>query len=339
MPEITQENTATTNTASLWTTAPVSGTPPRPTEVRSDAVLLFNAAAIPVNSMPSPSSDTKNDPLARRLDEISAHMPSVAQTARFYGVLLPLVREDAANIQPIALAPEVARTKLQQGRFLLQDLDVEIDAEETAGRLVRLAQAAESAGENINALDLQVWLDRHRSDLGVIMQNVLEDGGGMLADAAERMGLDAAVCRALAQNALKPVMRAWGRQLAPLAEGVPWSRGVCFICGALPVFGELQGNSQALHLRCGLCGGDWEYSRLACMFCGTDDHRKRDYLFVENEHEKAHIEACMECNTYIKVIPAFSPTPAAMLPVEDLATLHLDIIAAEKGYRRTSSAA
>jgi hypothetical protein len=39
---------------------------------------------------------------------------------------------------------------------------------------------------------------------------------------------------------------------------------------------------------------------------------------------------------YLKVIAAFTPTPPEMLPVEDLATLHLDYIAQKPSYGRVS---
>ena len=150
--------------------------------------------------------------------------------------------------------------------------------------------------------------------------------------------MDAGLLMALAQNALKPDLRSLCGRLSLLAAGIPWNRGICFVCGALPVFGELQGNAQALHLRCGVCGADWEYHRLACVHCGHDDHRKRDYLFSEGPQEKEHVEACKSCGNYIKIVAAFSPTPVELLPVEDLATVRLDEAARERGYRRRGDA-
>ena len=46
------------------------------------------------------------------------------------------------------------------------------------------------------------------------------------------------------------------------------------------------------------------------------------------------MEACDRCRRYVKVIAAAAPTPADLLAVEDLATLHLDVIARERGYAR-----
>ena len=46
------------------------------------------------------------------------------------------------------------------------------------------------------------------------------------------------------------------------------------------------------------------------------------------------VEVCDKCNGYLKVVFSFAPTPPEMLPVEDLATLHLDYIAQGRGYAR-----
>jgi len=289
--------------------------------------------------MTAPSYDTKDDLLSRRLNEIAERFPGVARTARLYAAILPLLGEAEPDAASLFLSPDVAREKLERGQYLLQDLDVEIDVPSVADLLLRLAAAAETAGENVAASRVRIWLDERQDDLGAVLQEVLEGQGRLPAREAERMGMDTELFRALAQNALKPHLRAWGRRVTPPSAGSSWKRGTCFVCGALPVFGELQGNGQALHLRCGLCGADWEHSRLACVHCGNDDHRSREYLFHEGRHELAHVEACARCRSYLKIIPAFSPTPVDMLPVEDLATLHLDSCAREQGYRRTGDAA
>lgn len=282
------------------------------------------------------SYDSKDDLLLQRLNEIASQSPPLAHVARLYGAVLPLLREGPSAI-PVSLSQDAAREKLEKGLHLLHNLDVELDIPPISGLLVRLAAAVEMAGEEVDANRLQAWIRDHEEYFVNVMQNVLVTDGRPPADAVEQLGMDAAVFRTLAQSALKPTLRAWRLQLAPLAAGITWNRGSCFVCGSSPVFGELQGNAQALHLRCGSCGADWEHPRLACVFCGNDDHRTRNCLFRAGEHRNAHVEACDRCKRYLKIIPAFSPTPVDMLPVEDLATLDLDHIAMERGYTKLSS--
>jgi len=283
------------------------------------------------------TSNDLQDLLVSRLTQIAGQLPHLAQASRLYAAILPLLREAEPGAASLFLSPDVAREKLERGQYLLQDLDMELDMPAIADLLLRLAAAAEMAGENVAASKVRIWLDERQDDLGAVLQEVLEGQGRLLEQEAERMGIDTELFRALAQNALKPHLRAWGRRVTPPSAGSSWKKGTCFVCGALPVFGELQGNGQALHLRCGLCGADWEHSRLACVHCGNDDHRSREYLFSEGRHEMAHVEACARCKTYLKIIPAFAPNPVDLLSVEDLATVHLDAAARERGYRRTAA--
>jgi len=72
------------------------------------------------------------------------------------------------------------------------------------------------------------------------------------------------------------------------------------------------------------------------MYCGNENHNTLGYFYPENQCERLRVEVCEKCRGYIKVITTFSPTPPEMPPVEDLATLQLDYIAQEKGYKRVA---
>lgn len=71
------------------------------------------------------------------------------------------------------------------------------------------------------------------------------------------------------------------------------------------------------------------------MWCGNEDHGTLSCLYSEDQREKMRVEACDRCRGYLKVITSYSPTLPEMLPVEDLATLHLDYIAQEQSYERS----
>jgi FdhE protein len=87
-------------------------------------------------------------------------------------------------------------------------------------------------------------------------------------------------------------------------------------------------------LRCGLCGAGWSYPRLQCAFCANTQHQSLGYLSVDGEEEKYRLQTCEVCRGYLKVVVTFDPIPVDLLPLEDLATLHLDLIAVERQYVR-----
>jgi FdhE protein len=97
----------------------------------------------------------------------------------------------------------------------------------------------------------------------------------------------------------------------------------------------MQGKEAARRLRCGLCGASWFYPRLQCAVCQNDDYRSIGIIRVDGEEEKYRLQTCELCQGYIKIVITFEPTPFDLLAVEDLATLHLDLIADERGFSRT----
>jgi len=64
--------------------------------------------------------------------------------------------------------------------------------------------------------------------------------------------------------------------------------------------------------------------------------RKQDhvgYLAVEGDAGPAKAEACRECRIYTKLLYV-EKTPRLEVGADDLATLALDLLLAEEGYRR-----
>jgi FdhE protein len=98
--------------------------------------------------------------------------------------------------------------------------------------------------------------------------------------------------------------------------------------------GEIQGKEGGRRLRCAMCGADWPYPRLQCAFCANKEYQTLGYISLEGEDDKYRLQTCDRCHGYLKVVVTFDPTPIDQLAVEDLATLHLDLIAAEREFAR-----
>jgi FdhE protein len=151
-----------------------------------------------------------------------------------------------------------------------------------------------------------------------------------LAVAAEA---DPAALRVVAQIAALPLLHACGRALA--GEISPtWWEGYCPVCGAWPALAEFRGLERKRWLRCGRCGTGWEASWLRCPFCNEAHHGNLGYLSPENDDESWKIETCQTCKSYVKAVATVRPTRAWAVLLDDLATVHLDLAALERGYRR-----
>jgi FdhE protein len=301
--------------------------------------------------MPAKSTNTV-DPIVQRLRALIKESPDLKDAAELYEAILPLLRDADLHVGTISLTPEQARAKMEAGLPLLSGLDLDLDVEAVRELMIRLARAVETASKKNSwhklrlpwlktssepdsaARRIRLALEENRLDISALLPHIASGESQMVFSAAKDLQLDPGLLMTLAQNALKPALRAWCRQLTPLAREIPWNKGNCFVCGAAATLGELQENDQTKHLRCGSCGADWRFRRLQCLYCGNEDHRTQRYLYDERNREKMRVEVCDKCKGYLKVISAFTPTPPEMLPIEDLAALHLDYIARDRGYTR-----
>jgi FdhE protein len=136
----------------------------------------------------------------------------------------------------------------------------------------------------------------------------------------------------LVELAALPLLFAARERCASRAEG--WTHGHCPVCGHWPTLAELRGLDRARRLRCGHCGGDWGLNPLLCVYCGNDDHQKLTALVPEKGRESRRVDACLGCRGYLKAVASLGALAPELIPLEDLATVELDVVALEREYHR-----
>jgi len=150
---------------------------------------------------------------------------------------------------------------------------------------------------------------------------------------AASAGADPHAVRVVGQMAAVPLLRACARSLA---DQVPtsWWEGYCPVCGAWPVIAEYTGLERKRLLRCGRCATGWAIPLLRCVFCDEIQHDNLAYLTPEEGEQTRRVEVCRTCNGYLKGVATVRPTAAWSILIDDLMTVHLDVAALERGYRR-----
>jgi FdhE protein len=274
------------------------------------------------------------DPLERRLGDLVREWPDLAGAAEVYRVTLPLLRNVPPIAAPIPLTGDQARRKLSEGEYLLRGVPLVFDHGGARELMLVLARNLEKAG--LAAVSpIRSALEGDLLVLEDLLGHVSEGDFPSLAARAEEQALDPLLLWTLAQSALKPTLRDCCGKLSPLVHAAgEWEKSCCFICGAPASLGELQGNEQAKHLRCGRCGADWLFRRLQCIYCGNEDPSHLGILSPEGRRENVRVEVCDKCHGYLKVVARFAPSSPDELAVKDLSTLYLDCLAQERGYRR-----
>lgn len=112
--------------------------------------------------------------------------------------------------------------------------------------------------------------------------------------------------------------------------------GVCPTCGTLPVASVVRSDSRSQGLRylhCALCATEWHMVRVKCSHCQST--KGISYQAIENGPPGIRAECCDTCQTYRKIL--YQEEDSAVEPVaDDLASLALDLLLGEAGYRRAS---
>jgi len=132
------------------------------------------------------------------------------------------------------------------------------------------------------------------------------------------------------EESLRPSLETVAQKYADVVTRSEWSEGYCPICGKEPKIGQIRGEDGRF-LFCNQCGIEWHFLRIKCPFCGNEEQQSLAYFTVEGDAQY-RVDVCNECKRYIKIVDFRESKREANLDVEDIATLHLDILANEEGY-------
>ncbi len=140
----------------------------------------------------------------------------------------------------------------------------------------------------------------------------------------------------ISKFSIQPLAYTLAKNFAKYIDQKIWSNGYCPICGSKPNIAEIKGEQGFKYLHCSFCGYEWLHKRLACPYCENTDHETLNYFYAENE-ENYRVDTCEKCKHYIKTVDSRKLKEPVNLDIEDWCTIHLDFIAAGKGYQKEKS--
>jgi len=111
-----------------------------------------------------------------------------------------------------------------------------------------------------------------------------------------------------------------------------WAEGNCPFCGSRAGMAELVGEEGRRHLCCASCNTRWQFKRLKCPFCASEDIDKLSYFTAGDGATR--VDTCKSCSRYIKTRDSRKGGGDIPLEVEDLLTIHLDLLASREGFER-----
>lgn len=111
-----------------------------------------------------------------------------------------------------------------------------------------------------------------------------------------------------------------------------WKEGYCPVCGSRAGMAELSGEEGKRRLSCSACFFRWPYPRIQCPYCGNADPETLSYFTAGDG--PVRVGVCRKCSRYLKTRDARLGNADVPMEAEDLATLHLDLLAGKEGFER-----
>ncbi|MDI6727189.1 MAG: formate dehydrogenase accessory protein FdhE [Smithellaceae bacterium] len=267
----------------------------------------------------------------KTIEIYKAASPHYNELLDILGDILILRQEYQKGIDKILFPIEerLISVKIKGGLPLIDFMQVKFDFTKPKEYFLRLLEVAEkmnpgqtgdlSQGIISGTIDFEKLL---RDTFHQVTDNEPEDDESVIS--FELIDL-------LLEECLRPELELVTEKYGELIRSLDWAEGYCPICGREPKIGEIKDDDETRHLFCYQCGFKWTFDPVKCPFCGNEDYQSLAYFTIEGE-ERYRVDVCNSCNRYIKMVDFRDSADLVNLDVEDIATLHLDILAYEEGY-------
>jgi FdhE protein len=277
------------------------------------------------------------------IEKTAAHLagirPAYAAILRFYGPVFAAQARAAGDTSPapVSVDESALQMRRQEGFSLIEPAAFTVD-NRAAGKLLAeicrlagmaggtLAQAGQALGAAIEA--------------GAAPEGLLEDvleSTGRIRSFAEEQDLPPDMLTLLLTLAVRPSIEAGARRMAEHLNPEADHHGRCPVCGSAPIIGELDADGRQW-MHCSLCWHRWPVQRSMCLLCANRRSDSLEYLYGENEPEY-RVYLCHACQHYLKVVDTRQLKRAFIPQLEQVVSMHLDMLAADKGFSHAMGAA
>ena len=216
---------------------------------------------------------------------------------------------------------------------LISPAELSIDRETLTIFLMGVVSVLEQQGKEAGeALDrIAQALSSGQLDPEPLLLAILERRRGPLDEAAISLDVPAPLLEYIFEMPLKTALEQCASGFSEDAF-VDWQENVCPVCGARPGMAELTGEEGCRRLSCSACFYTWSFRRMKCPSCGCEDAEKLSYFTAEEGGTR--VDTCRACSRYIKTRDSRKGGVDVPLEVEDLLTIHLDLLATREGFER-----
>lgn len=269
-----------------------------------------------------------------RLKQLSKLRPQYSEIYHFYTGLCQFLHQQQSvwlNCRPDL---ETWEQRRQAGFPLLTRTALQVDEDPARQFVCLLIDRLIALGQQGEADLQQLRLAIESKSLAVtnLLIACLEKDRVPLVEVAERLQIPAALLEYVCATALATGLQRWRETGDPVSlEG--WQEGYCPLCGGHPAMGELVGEEGLKQLHCSLCALKWDVTRMKCSYCGNEESSSLGYFTAEGE-PGYRVDICRKCSCYLKVVDSRELGEGLPMDIEDLNTMHLDLLAQQEGFAK-----
>lgn len=270
--------------------------------------------------------------LVQHIDRLIQQRPAAKTALAPFRELALLMIQVDPQAKLVEQEKGVMDIKQQEGFPLFSKEDLPLDFDAAAGLLKKfLAHLRETDRDDREGLKKAL---KKADDTGEWSKNlfktILKQDEKALSLIGKEVDLDSKVLQFLGQVALTPSIYALRDAMSSNIDTDGWDYGYCPLCGSQPNMAYFAKTGRR-YLHCELCGEEWTFSRIRCPFCDNQDQETLGYFEAEEE-EGFRVYFCRECMRYLKTIDKKAFEEVAPLELENLATIHLDLLANENKF-------
>jgi FdhE protein len=270
----------------------------------------------------------------RAVDTAIKKNPAYADMLGFYGRLFTAQEESKSRlrIEPLHIPDDVRAVKTQEKFALIEIKDFVYDTVESANLFVTIGKLAKEANPKLAAsASILLKAVDTKFEPASLFSAFLNGDEALFENISEALEIEKQVLGFITYNSLKPCLCMGAVQLAAyLDRKDPWLKGYCPICGSAPILSILD-DEGARSLICSFCWHAWPAKRVFCPFCDSSENKHLHYFFSEAETD-FRVDLCDQCHKYLKTVDTRHADRLIYPPLEQVATLHLDIKAQEEGF-------
>jgi len=261
--------------------------------------------------------------------------PAYSKIVDFYEKIFTAQEKSAAktDIKPAQLADDIIAIKAKEKFPLFNLSEFSVDVNSSRKLFKKICKIINKSENHMSSAAIEIFAanENKKIDFNELYSALLHDDDAAFGNIAAKLKTDRDALAFITYNSIKPSLSIFAESASKyLDKDNPWEKGYCPVCGNRPVMSAFEADGKRF-LTCSFCWHKWPVARLFCPFCENREPGSLHYLFSEDEKEY-RIDVCGRCNKYIKNVDTRIISRFIYLPLEQIATLHLDIMAKEKGF-------